>query len=498
MSDAPAPGPGSAGTPDPDRWWTLGAVCTGIFMLLLDITIVNVALPDIARDLGSSFNDLQWVVDAYALTLAAFLLTSGSLADLFGRRRVFVAGLGTFVVASVLCGLAHTPLLLDLARGLQGVGGAAIFACSLALIAGAFQGRERGTAFGVFGAVTGASVAIGPLVGGALVEGVGWEAIFFVNVPIGAAAIAITLRKVRESSDPGAARLDLPGVALFSLALFGAVFGLVRGNSEGWSSLPIVGALGGGALLLVLFVVLQVRRGEHAMLDLSLFRKPAFIGVSVAAFAISASMFSLFLYLTLYVQNTLGHSPLESGLRFLPITLVSFVVAPITGRLTQRVPTRYLLGLGLTLIGVGQLLFRAVDASSDWTALLPGFLVAGAGIGMTNPAIASTAIAVVEPRRAGMASGINNTFRQVGIATGIAALGALFEHLLSGEVRGVPAQALATGAPSVVPPAAREQFVAAFTHGLDELFLVAAVVSFAGALLALVLTRPRDLQMAGH
>lgn len=482
--------------PHPARWWTLAAVCIGIFMLLLDITIVNVALPDIAADLDGSFDDLQWVVDAYALALAAFLLTCGALADRLGRRLVFVAGLVVFVIASVLCGLAGSPLVLNLARGLQGLGGAAMFACSLALIAAVFTGRERGTAFGVFGAVTGASVAIGPLVGGALVEGVGWEAIFFVNVPIGVAAIALTLARVPESRDPDASRMDPLGAVLFSLALFGLVFGLVRGNSEGWGSAPIVVSLGGGALLLVTFVVTQVVRRDRAMLDLSLFRNPAFVGVSVAAVAISASMFSLFLYLTLYLQNTLGHSPLETGLRFLPITLMSFLAAPIAGRLTAVVPNRYLLGAGLGLIGVGQLLFRAVDGTSEWTALLPGFLVAGVGIGLTNPAIAASAVAVVDARRAGMASGINNTFRQIGIATGIAGLGALFEHLLSDAVPGVPAQALATGSPGVVPEAARASYVVEFAGALDELFLVAAVVSFAGALLALVLVRPRHLHGA--
>lgn len=479
--------------PHPGRWWTLAAVCTGIFMLLLDITIVNVALPDIARDLGASFDDLQWVVDAYALALAATLLTCGALADRFGRRLVFTCGLGLFVVASVLCGLAGTPLLLDLARGLQGIGGAAMFACSLALLAAVFTGGERGTAFGVFGAVTGGSVAIGPLVGGVLVESIGWEAIFFVNVPIGLAAIALTLRKVPESKDPGASRLDLPGVVLFSAALFGIVFGLVRGNSEGWGSATIVLALGGGGALLLAFVTAEALRPDRAMLDLGLFRKPAFVGVSVAAVAISASMFSLFLYLTLYLQNTLGHSPLETGLRFLPITLMSFLVAPVAGRLTAVVPTRLLLGAGLALIGIGQLLMRGLDGQSEWTALVPGFIVAGAGIGLTNPAIASTAVAVVEQRRAGMASGINNTFRQVGIAVGIAGLGALFEHLLNGAIPGVPAQALATGSPSVVPEEARGTFVAEFASALDELLLVAAVVSFAGAVLALALTRPRDL-----
>ncbi|MET0601433.1 MAG: MFS transporter, partial [Baekduia sp.] len=216
-----------AQTPDPRRWWTLGAVCVATFMLLLDVTIVNVALPDIQKDLGSSFQDLQWVVDAYALTLAAFLLTAGSLADRLGRRRIFVGGLALFTVASLLCGLSSAPTPLNLARALQGVGGAAMFATSLALLAAAFTGRERGTAFGIWGATTGASVAVGPLVGGVLVEHVSWQSIFFVNLPIGLAAIAVTLRMVKESQSPDPDPIDWPGLVTFSLGLLALVFALV-------------------------------------------------------------------------------------------------------------------------------------------------------------------------------------------------------------------------------------------------------------------------------
>src|SRR3954452_610418 len=270
--------------PDPHRWWTLGAVCVATFMLLLDITVVNVALPDIRQDLGASFEDLQWVVDAYALALATFMLTAGSLADLLGRRRIFVAGLAIFTLASLLCGLSQSPTALNLARALQGVGGAAMFATSLALLAAAFTGRERGTALGIWGATTGASVAIGPLVGGVLVEHVSWQSIFFVNLPVGLFAIALTLRNVSESRDPNAARLDIAGLITFSAALFALVFALVRGNAEGWGSGLIVGLLLGSAALLVLFVVVE-RRQERPMLDLTLFRKPAFSGVSIVAFA---------------------------------------------------------------------------------------------------------------------------------------------------------------------------------------------------------------------
>ncbi|HEY4897446.1 MAG TPA: MFS transporter, partial [Solirubrobacteraceae bacterium] len=409
------------------KWWTLIAVSVAIFMLLLDITVVNVALPDIQRSLHSSFQDLQWVVDAYSLTLAAFLLTAGSVADQLGRKRVFVAGLIVFTGSSALCGLSSSALMLNLARGLQGTGGAMMFATSLALLAEAFEGRERGTAFGVFGAVTGAAVAVGPLVGGLITSGIGWEWIFFVNLPIGIAAVVLTVSRVQESRDPDATGVDWLGLLTFSGSLFLLVYALVRGNDAGWGSTQIVGLLAGSAVLIVLFVVFE-RAQARPMLDLTLFRRPAFAGANIVAFALSGSIFAMFLYLTLYIQNVLGYSPLQAGLRFLPTTLLSFAVAPIAGRLTVRVPVRMLLGTGLALIGIGLFAMTAVDATSGWTTLIPGFVLSGIGVGLVNPPLASAAIGVVPASRSGMASGINSTFRQMGIATGIAGLGAIFQH----------------------------------------------------------------------
>jgi EmrB/QacA subfamily drug resistance transporter len=491
------------------KWWTLLAVCVATFMLLLDITIVNVALPDIERSLKADFSDLQWVVDAYALTLAALLLTGGSLADLFGRRLVFVIGLGIFTAASALCGLADTPLVLNLSRALQGVGGAFMFATSLALIAAAFQGRERGTAIGIWGATTGAAVAVGPLVGGVLVDAIGWEAIFFVNVPIGIAAIALTQAKVDESRNPAGGAIDWAGLVTFSGALFGLVFGLIRGNSEGWGSPLILVMLIGAAALLVAFVLIE-RAVEHPMLQIELFRKPAFDGASIAAFVLSASMFALFLYLTLYIQNILGYSPLQAGLRFLPITLLSFAVAPVSGKLAERLGVRWFLGGGLLLCGIGELLMGGLQAGDGWTALLGGFLVCGVGIGMTNPALATAAIGVVPPQRAGMASGINSTFRQVGIATGIAAYGAIFTHLVASKFLDAVPQASRFGSGQQLSDfvsfggaahtgnaAVARAGEAAFTGALNDLLTVAAIVAFVGAVLATVLTRPRDFVAHG-
>jgi EmrB/QacA subfamily drug resistance transporter len=480
------------------KWWTLLAVCVATFMLLLDITVVNVALPYIERDLQSSFEDLQWVIDAYALTLAAFLLTAGSVADRVGRRRVFVVGLAVFTIASLLCSLA---------TGLQGVGGSMMFATSLALLASAYQGGDRGTAIGIWGATIGAAVAVGPLVGGVLVEAIGWEAIFYINLPIGAYCIVVTLRRVGESSDPEAGGADWLGTVTFSAALFLLVFGLIRGNAEDWGA-PIVACLAGAAVLLVAFVLVEMR-SRHPMLDLGLFRKPAFCGASVAAFVLSASMFAMFLYLTLWIQNILGYSALESGLRFMPITLVSFIVAPFSGKLAERFGVRWFLAFGLAFVGIGLLLMRGVQPGDDWTALLAGFLVAGGGIGMTNPALATAAIGVVEPRRSGMASGINSTFRQVGIATGIAAWGAVFQHEVTQKftatvgsaiqgIHGDAADFVAFGGAqrSGAEPLRRAGELA-FDSGLNEILLLAAIVAFAGAALSGVLVRPADF-VASH
>ncbi len=488
------------------KWWTLVLSSIATFMLLLDITVVNVALPDIQRELGASLSSLQWVVDAYSLMLAVFLLTAGSLGDRLGRRRVFSLGLGLFTFASFLCGIAGDPTLLNLARGLQGIGGAGMFATSLALIGQEFHGKDRATAFGVWGATVGGAVAIGPLVGGLITEHLGWEWIFFVNIPIGALAIALTEIRLANVAAQDPQRIDLPGLATFSGGLFLLIFGLIRANPEGWDSPTIVASLAGSAALLLAFLAIEAR-SSHPMLDLSLFRKPAFNGVSAVAFGLSAGMFAMFLYLTIYMQGVLDYSPLETGLRFLPLTVLSFIASPISGKLSHRVPIRILVGVGLGLVGVGLVLMHGLQPDSGVSALLPGFVVAGIGIGITNPGIGQAAIAVVPAAKSGMGSGINTTFRQVGIATGVASLGAVFQSQvdskLSSLLPNAPpglAETVSSGgsraAAGVTPPAQRPEVVhaakVAFVSGFNEILLIGAILSFVGAALGFALVRSSD------
>ncbi len=396
-------------------------------MLLLDVTVVNVALPAMRGDLGASFAEMQWVIDAYALTLAATLLSAGTLADRLGRRAVFAWGLVAFTACSALCAAATSPLFLDLARAAQGVGAAAMFAASLALLANEFQDAERGFALGVWGGVTGAALAIGPLVGGILTDQLDWRWIFIVNLPIGALLTWLTLRSLPESREERPRPLDLAGMVSFGAACFLLTYALIRGNEDGWGSLPIVASLAGAAAMLAAFVVAE-RRAEAPMLPLSLFRVPAFTGTALVAFAQSVALYPLFLFLAVYLQEGLGLSPTATGLRLLPLTLVLVVVAPISGRLSGRWPLRVPLATGLVLIGAALLLMRSIDAASDWTALLPGLLVGGLAIGVISPALAAAMVSVLPVERSGLSSGINNTFRQLGIGIGIAGLGAIFEH----------------------------------------------------------------------
>jgi EmrB/QacA subfamily drug resistance transporter len=474
------------------------AVCATTFMLLVDITIVNVALPSIQRRLHASLTGLQWVVDAYAITLAALILTGGALADRYGRRLVFTVGIAVFSIASFLCGIAWNIASLDVARALQGIGGAALFATALALIGAEYSGPARGRAIAIWGSTVGLAVAAGPLIGGILTDALGWRWIFFVNVPIGIGALLIAVANVRESRDPHARRTDVLGLATLAASLFLIVLSLLRGNDAGWTSRGILASLLAGIALLVAFVVVELNQ-ERPMLDVSLFRRPVFLGVQLATFCLGAGMFALFPFLSIYLQDIDGASPLGAGLRFLPITAFVFFVPLATRNLAARAPMWALLAGSLAIVAAGLLLMQAVSVDSSWTVLLPGFIVCGIGIGLANPTIAAAALRVVEPTRTGMASGISNTCRLGGLAIGVAALGAVLQHRVgarlaaagiheSGLAAAVSSSGLraARGRPGIVHAAN-----VAFVSGFQLILLIACVTVFLGALASVALIRGR-------
>jgi EmrB/QacA subfamily drug resistance transporter len=522
------------------KGWTLAATCFGLFMALLDVTIVNVALPTIGSDLRTGLADLQWVVNAYVLTLAVFLVTAGRLGDIFGRKLMFCVGLGVFTLGSLLCGLAgHISLgsldhaqVLYLARGLQGLGGAFLFPLSLAIISVAFDGKERGAAIGIWGGVGGLATAIGPLVGGLLVEHAGWEWIFFINVPIGIVGIGVTLWAVQESRDERAPRsIDLFGLVTITVSAFCLLVALIQGNDpdKGWTSPYILTLFAVSAVSLVAFVLGELRL-KNPMVDPRLFKNRSFTGAGVVGFALSAGMLSLFFFLALYLQNSLGFSPLETGLRFLPLSVSMFLTSPISGRLTDRIGPRPLMAGGMALLAVAVLLLGRVtpaDTASDWTVLLPGFVVGGLGMGLCLPPIATVAVGTVGRARAGMASGANSMLRQIGNAFGIAFLGAILTGRYNGylhdgvmaikdprystaarsaTIDGIEKGARTIGGstglrgPQAAPYAHQPRFAdlqhvahTAFVNGEVDILRVAAVILAIGALAGFFLIRPEDM-----
>ena len=439
------------------KWWPLVAVSLGAFMLLVDVTIVNVALPDIARALGASFGGLQWVVDIYALVLAALLLTSGTVADRLGRRRVYVAGLTVFAVASTGCALAPSTGFLVAARAVQGVGAAAMFATTVALLSTVYQGRDRGVAFGVWGSVSGAAAAAGPILGGLLTQNFGWPWIFAVNLPVVVLAIAITTRSI--TADPGTrgTALDLAGMAAFTLTAAALTFGLIRSAETGASDPVVWGSMLLGAVSLAVFVAVE-RRGPNPMLDLALFGNPAFTGLITASALVGAAAWAVIPYASLWMQRGLGLGPIDTGLVLMPMSLVSFAVPLLVGRFGQRILPRYSVGLGLLSVGIGALLQARVQPDSTAAVLIPGQLFVGLGAGLALPPLSSAVMAVVPPERAGMAGGALNAARQVGLAMGVAVLGAVFSATAPHGVTG----------PDVA-------------SGLNTTYLVAALFGFAGS-----------------
>jgi EmrB/QacA subfamily drug resistance transporter len=402
---------------------TLAVVLLATVMLMLDISVVNTALNDIATSLDTDLQGLQWVGDAYTLALSAAVLTMGSLADRFGRRRLFTVGLVSFTLASLACGLAGSIGELVAFRAAQGLGASILFATSLALLAQAFpKPAERGKALAAYGAAIGASFAIGPLVGGALTSGLGWRSVFLVNVPAGAAALLL-VRRIEESRDPRSPRVDWAGQIALAGGLFLLVLALLRGNEDGWTSAAILAELGGAAVLLAGFAVIESVVKEP-MLPLGLFRVRQFAGTQVAALGISASLFAIYFYVTLYLQQILGLSPLAAGAAYVPATLVNFGVAGATATFLPRLGIRRAIsgGLALTAGGLAMLLVTGVDSS--WALILPGMVVAMIGTGVINPALSAAGLSALPPEQSGLAAGAIDTFRAAGIAVGVALWGA--------------------------------------------------------------------------
>ncbi len=484
------------------KWWPLVAVSIAAFMLLLDVTVVNVALPDIQSDLGASFDELQWVIDAYALSLAATMLIFGSMADRFGRRRLFTIGLAAFSLASLACGLAWDPLSLNIFRGVQGLGGAAMLSTSLAIIAAAYSGRERTIALSVWGATVAGAVATGPLIGGALVETLGWEAVFFVNVPVGLLTAWLVASGVPESRDPSATgRVDVAGLVTLAGSMASLLLALMRGNEQGWGSAEIVGLFAAAAILLALFIVIE-RRVEHPLLDLGLFRKPSTWGASIAILTLAISTFAMLTFLVLYIQSFLGYDAFETGLRLFPLTIASFFAAAIVARLVERISLRLLVVAGLAIAGAGLMLNRNIEVGSDWDVLLAGGILIGIGIGIANPTVAATALGTAPVEKSGMASGLNSSFRLLGVAIGVAGLGAIMENRVASSLLDSIGAAehglvdlISTGNIAIAvrgDPGLAVPAETAFIDGMDTIMLAAALLVWAGAVLTALLVRPRD------
>jgi len=470
------------------KWWPLVAICAGTLMLLIDITIVNVALPDMARALHTTFSDLQWVIDLYALVLGALVLTVGSLADRFGRRRVYILGLGLFAVASLTCGLSPNVGVLIAARGVQGLGAAAMFASTMALISSSYSGRDRGVAFGVWGAVTGAAGATGPIVGGLLTTHVGWRWIFLVNLPVSVCAVALSLAVIRETRDPRPRRVDLPGMASFTVAAAALTYALIRGD---WASPLTIALLIVAALALLVFAgVERVRRDP--MLDLALLRNRSFTVILAAGALLSAAAWAALTYESLWLQSVLGLSAISAGLVVLPCSVAALLVSAMVGRVIHRMQPRLLIGGGLVIVVAGALAQASISASSGWAAVIPGLVLVGAGAGLAVAPLSATAMAAGPGERAGMAGGALNAFRQLGYAFGIAILGGVFRGGLT-HVAG-PALAGPLGGGQAGEVMSRSDALdhlarQAFATGLDTTFTVAAGFGLVAAILVFTLAR---------
>ena len=485
--------PGDASPPTTThKWVPLVTVCLGAFMLLVDVSIVNVALPKMTEDLHSSFTSLQWVVDMYALVLASLLMIAGSLGDRFGHRRLYIGGLVLFALASLACGLAPNVAVLITARGVQGIGAAGMFTATTALLSAAYQGRDRGTAFGVWGAVNGGAAALGPILGGLLTEQFGWRAIFLVNLPVAAVAVFMSLRVLGDSPHRGQRKIDLPGAVAFTGSAAAVTYALIQSNTDGWTSATVLGLFAFAAVALIAFIVIELRT-KDPLLDLSLLRNPSFAGLMLAGMLLSAGAFAHLTYTSIWLQSFLGLSPIKAGLAVSPLALTAFVVAGFGGKHLGKLAPQWPIGIGLALIGAGTLTLTIVNGSSSWPALVPGLLIAGVGVGMCTPVLTSATMSTVPHQRAGMAGGALNTFRQLGYALGIAILGTVFAHQSSHTAT---ATSTSTGPTtptitslSTTSTAAANAARDAVATSLDHVFAAAGGTALAAAVVVLLFVR---------
>jgi len=453
------------------RWWTLGALCFALFMIMLDNTVVNVALPAIKSDLGISTAELEWTVAAYALTFASLLLTGGKLGDLLGRRLIFTIGLVIFTLSSLACGLSSTAPELIGARAVQGVGAALMMPATLSIISATFAARERGMAIGIWAGVSAMALAIGPLLGGIITEHISWNWIFFVNVPIGVVAVLAAIFVVPESKDTSREqRLDLPGLLTSGIGLFSFVFALIEAHRYGWTSGLILGLFALGTVALAAFVLLE-RHQRLPMLDLSLFRSGTFTGANVVAILVTLAMFGIFVFFPIYMQTFRGWSPIQAGAALLPWTVMIVIFAPIAGKLSDRVGSRWLIAAGMTTVAACCLLLSTINLHSSFWNLLPAFILGGLGMSFVMTPMSAAVMGAAPVAKAGVASGVLNTFRQVGVALGIAITGAIVADRAASAVRG------GASGPQ------------AFVDGLTFAMKVSAGICFAAAIAAAVLVR---------
>ena len=456
--------------PENRKWWTLAAVSFGLFMIMLDNTIVNVALPSIQRDLKIGISELEWVVNGYALTFAVLMLTGGKLADMLGRRRIFIVGLVIFTLSSLACGLAPNAHMLIGARVVQGAGAALMNPATLSIITATFPPRQRGMAIGIWAGTSAMALAIGPLVGGLITQYIDWSWIFFINVPIGVLGIAVARLVIDESRDTShEQRLDLPGLVTSAAGLFGLTYGLIEANNYGWTSTRILVCFAIAVVGLGAFIFLELRQ-RLPMLDLRLFKNSTFAGANVTMALVALAMFGVFFYVSLYLQDILQYSPTKAGASFLPMTILIILIAPMAGKYSDKIGSRWLVGIGMTLVAGSLLIFSRLDANGTWWDLFPGLIVGGVGMALVMTPTTAAAMGSVAVDKAGVGSAVLNSMRQVGGSLGIAIMGAIVAASLH-----VPP----------TDPRAPAQFVTGFQHALE----VAAIIAFAAALIAVATIR---------